>query len=335
MCVAASPWRGSRRAFTLIELLVVIAIIAVLIGLLLPAVQKVREAAARMSCTNNLKQLALALHNYHDANSAFPPGFLRPLRGTDRGDPYPFPVANPWFNSPMASVHMSIMPYLEQDNVFKRWNMQNYAANLPGTSAGGAAQAQSPKVLLCPSQNALPVPPLSTTWATTPDSISGRPLGEWSWTTYMVNSGKVSYPRASTSLDGVFFQNSKTRVTDLTDGTTNTLLVGERTHRDPGFGLAFGSQRLDDWGWWAYPNAGEHSFGSSVPLNMRIPIPLPSSPPPSVWYFNRLMAAGSEHPGGANFAMADGSVRFIQDSITSITYQALSNRAGGEVVTLP
>src|SRR5437588_4895771 len=127
---------SSRRGFTLIELLVVIAIIAVLIGLLLPAVQKVREAANRMSCTNNLKQIALAAHAYHDANSRFPPGYRR--------------------QNPVASVFVWLLPYIEQDNIHKQWDYNNFNNNL-GTAASGKPPTFVLKTIVCPS-DALPNP---------------------------------------------------------------------------------------------------------------------------------------------------------------------------------
>ncbi len=315
----------ARHGFTLVELLVVIAIIGILVALLLPAVQAARESARRTQCFNNLKQIALALHNHEGAKGVFPPAFLRPLRGNDKGRKYPFPVASPWYNSPMATMHMMILAHLEEGSIFELWNMDNFAANLPGTSASAAAQPIA--IFVCPSQSLFPIPSIDSNWVTIPESMSGKPFGLGAFSTYQASSGTVSYPPSIATIDGVFFQNSKTRFKDITDGTSTTFLVGERAHKDPGFEAAFGYPPL---GWWAYPSAGDTNFGTSVPLNFRSPLP----PPPDA-YQNGFSAVGSEHPGGANFAMADASVRFVVDSISTLLYRALGTRKGEEVVELP
>ena len=318
-----------RRAFTLVELLVVIAIIGVLVALLLPAVQAAREAARRMSCHNNSKQIALAFHNFHDTSGRFPPGYLRPIIGADKGNPLPS-------DAPTTSAYggyVVLLPFLEQKNIADRWNLQDYRANLPGTQADGATQAQSPKVFTCPSQTDLPRPPIERSLTTTSDSYSGKPLGEWSYANYPLNGGQTSTPRASQTLDGVFFQNSRTRMAEITDGTSNTFLVGERTHRDVTCTAVLGPH-LNIWGWWAYPNSGESSFGTASPLNYRLPLGMTRAQANPLFNF-RINAAGSEHPTGATFAMSDGSVRFLTNTIDTISYRALSTRAEGETTALP
>jgi prepilin-type N-terminal cleavage/methylation domain-containing protein len=185
-----------RSAFTLIELLVVIAIIAILIGLLLPAVQKVREAAARMQCSNNIKQLALALHNYHDAMGAFPPG--RDGRS--------------------ISTHAYLLPYIEQDNVYRLVDFTVSHSN----AANATARATPVKTFLCPS-----------------DPYNTLPAGQ-AGNNYRVNQGSnILWGLPATSganstmpaPNGPLFLTSKVKMTDITDGTSNTA-VGASTQGD-------------------------------------------------------------------------------------------------------
>jgi prepilin-type N-terminal cleavage/methylation domain-containing protein/prepilin-type processing-associated H-X9-DG protein len=310
-----------RRAFTLIELLVVIAIIAILIGLLLPAVQKVREAASRMSCQNNLKQISLALHNYHDSVGRFPPGFQRTGNGS------PFPSNTP--SSARFSLYVVLLPYFEQDNIRNRWNLNNFDSNR-GLESAGALPAIVLKVLICPSSAGLPTPPIDRGEATR------NPPREWAFGSYLANAGLRGHTRSQQTMDGVFWQNSTTRIADIQDGTSNTFLIGERNHLDPTL-LPFIGLGLGGWGWWSFPNGGDVQFGTTVPLNWQVPTNIASLPPDvqAALVDDRINAAGSNHPTGANFAFADGSVRFVTDGIPLTTYRALSTRNGGEVVQLP
>src|SRR5713226_7115781 len=173
-----------RRGFTLIELLVVIAIIAILTGLLLPAVQRVRAAAARIQCANNLKQIGLALHNYHGEQGAFPPGRVRShVSGAQL----------------CFSVHSHILPYLEQDNVY---NMIDFTAGADTGARNSAPRQVMLQIFLCPTDNHFPI------------------QGNDAVHDYVMNTGTV-YGVVFT--DGVFFENSKIRFADITDGTSSTV----------------------------------------------------------------------------------------------------------------
>jgi prepilin-type N-terminal cleavage/methylation domain-containing protein/prepilin-type processing-associated H-X9-DG protein len=323
--------RRHRGAFTLIELLVVIAIIGVLIGLLLSAVQKVREAANRASCANNLKQLALAALNYHDGNKKFPTG-LHPVES----------IGGRHANG--TCWKLELLPYLEQENLKNRWDPTDFSNNVKGGM--NATTAQILQVLICPSDPLTdPVCFLDLSpWV--PQYAYAR--GFYGLSSYGGNGGTRSFPNKLATRDGIFFQDSRIGVADVTDGTSNTFLFGERSHRDPEFDrLAFNYDppvySLGRFGGWAtvFPTGGgslsEHLLSPPVPINYRVPAG--TSPEDFRGPYGvenaRLCAFGSGHPGGANFAFAGGSVRFLSEGIPVETLQALSTRAGGEVVSPP
>lgn len=304
----------SRSAFTLIELLVVIAIIAVLIGLLVPAVQKVRESANRLKCSNNLKQIALATTMYHDANNAYPYATL---------DRQPGETV-----SSFATGFLLILPYLEQDQVARRYNPKLPRNSVDDSDGDGHTNASLQRTLIptyiCPSMT----PPTG-------------PLGgaeNRAYCSYLFSSGTqdaVLHPywalyglTSPPAWDGVIvpIDNPLTvptspnrhphAVASVLDGVSNTFLVGETDFMPRGVpSTLYG-------GVWAYGFIG-YAWGTTHhPFNKHDHTTTPYG------------AFRSQHLGGGNFAFADGSVRFVRQGIDPITYRALSTRAGGEVAQL-
>src|SRR6476620_11420732 len=300
-----------RKAFTLVELLVVIAIIGVLVALLLPAVQMAREAARRTQCVNQLRQLALAAHSFHDTNKNFPPGVYQ----------LKFSSA-PQFRG--VSLYVKLLPYLEQASLAQGWDETDPLNNTLG--GAGAKTAQKIKVLMCPS-----------------DFVKDNPVASgaifYALTSYGGNGGTRSYDPQQATNDGIFHvigPGSETapaaqpvRMSEVTDGLSNTILFGERSHTDPvhdalvgqaggggggGGGGPGGGASLNKMGvigWWAPSGgrlaAGDVTLSATAPINNRIPQGSSASSFQQTLYNQRLCAFGSNHPNGANFAMGDGS----------------------------
>jgi prepilin-type N-terminal cleavage/methylation domain-containing protein/prepilin-type processing-associated H-X9-DG protein len=327
---------AKRQAFTLIELLVVIAIIAVLIGLLLPAVQKVREAANRMSCTNNLKQIGLGLHNYHDANSRFPPGYID---GNTNPNVTPDMDVGPGWG--WASF---LLPFMEQDNVYRQIDFKQTV----GMGSNVAISQQALKIHQCPSDGLQdPFPVYDSNFSTPIATLAhGNYVGCNGWIECFNGAGGNPGSTGNDGLVGnsgaggvgVFWRNSHTRIADITDGTSNTIVVGERS-----------SNHAPSTWTGAVP-------GGRCPAWMAVQPPSPYSPPPGPPYDNAdfgeafVLAHGnathlpsadfpvydpdtfySMHVGGANFLFGDGSVHFLSRGIDPYVYQHLCTMAGGEV----
>jgi prepilin-type N-terminal cleavage/methylation domain-containing protein/prepilin-type processing-associated H-X9-DG protein len=294
----------SRRcaAFTLIELLVVIAIISASMGLLLPAVQKIRAAANRIQCANNLKQLGLALHHYHDAQSTLPPGFT-----SDRPRE-PFPRIT-WLTR--------LLPYLEQEPLWRITVAAYDYRRIPYINPPHLGFGMPIKVLACPADSRA-LEPQNTHQGYRP-----------ALTSYVGVLG-TAYDRT----DGVVFRDSRIRLTDITDGTSTTLLAGERP------------PSADFWyGWW-YAGFGQAGTGSADMLlgarERNFGGPYIATCPRGPYHFQAgrvdeqcdLFHFWSLHSGGAHFLFADGSVHFLSYQADAVL-PALATRAGGEVVELP
>ncbi|HXG10549.1 MAG TPA: DUF1559 domain-containing protein [Gemmataceae bacterium] len=340
-----------RAAFTLIELLVVIAIIAVLIALLLPAVQKVREAANRTQCANNLKQLGLALHNYESVVGRFPHG-----------------SENEALWGP--SAHTYLLPVIEQGNAFSMMNV-TYAQgstmdtrpNLGGLTQHEEASRLRPKVFECPSET------------------FRFPMNQFAYGATNYHTCWGTWVRINNQWDGVFGTNfppygsvpamRATRIMDITDGTSNTVAFGEVCHgigrdpvvRDPRRDCYLAPRpptvnpsnvaavraallaidwrtagTLGGWNWRGYPwregSIWRNGFNTLLPPNSPCYRPSTTSGRNEQWW-ELVSPASSYHPDGVNVVMCDGSVRFVTNGINPDVWTAAGSRAGGEALSLP
>jgi prepilin-type N-terminal cleavage/methylation domain-containing protein/prepilin-type processing-associated H-X9-DG protein len=309
------PRSRRRAAFTLIELLVVIAIIAVLVGMLLPAVQKVREAANKSRCQNNLKQIGVAMHNHHDTYGKLPAG---------NGYGGPTPLRRSWT--------VLLLPFLEQDNIYKGVTLN--LSQLDNGTVGSAGKTNlqliqdNLKVVLCPSDSGSATPKPRT------DNASGITLA---LTNYAGNVGdhRNGSGTGTPAADGQWYDYGNSATTamqtrgvitrygfganfnEISDGTSNTYCVGEV---------------VPDWCVWQ--DWGHQSFATTAyPVNWRNSDLQRGALSPS--NASETITFRSRHIAGANFVFCDGAVKFINDSIDYTLYRALASRAGGEAVSPP
>lgn len=307
--------RTRRLGFTLIELLVVIAIIAILVALLLPAVQQAREAARRSSCKNNLKQMGLALHNYHDTHSVFPPGY----------------VISPTFSTPCSSANGAngygwgtmILPFLEQSAMYDALKSEtnDFAQNRPWSCDGGQTASdlvsQPIAAFVCPSD------------AKGPTSTTANASGNCAAKSNYIGISGSDTQDACNNSDGMFYGNSKIRMRDITDGTSNTLMVGEREAKS-------NTRRRD--GIWVGTNGSKDNFFDSIGHGYAI-APTGSSDAgirvrTKINYdgTSENVAYSSFHQGGAQFVLADGSVRFLSENMNEENFAWLGQRNDGQVL---
>ena len=293
-----------RRASTLIELLVAIAILATLVGLLLAAVQRARESAARLKCQNNLRQLALGLHQFHDTHNALPPGH-RSLFNRDL--------------MPLSGWTLSVLPYVEQQALYDQARSAYRRLPLPWFNPPHTGMSTVVPAFICPSDYRVVTP-----------QTAARSKRLVAFTSYLGVSGTNTQAK-----DGVLYQDSRTNLLAITDGTSSTLLLGERPP-SADFQL----------GWW-YAGIGQRFTGSGdTILGVREPnlLPIVSGSKCGPGNYPYIPAGGfddpcgqfhfwSPHSGGANFAFCDGSVRFLAYSANPIM-PALATRAGGEAVAV-
>ena len=324
--------RCRRAGFTLIELLVVIAIIAILIGLLLPAVQKVREAAARVQCQNNLKQMGLAMHNYADSNQAFPTGG----EGTD------------FVNAPKGpsifdrhSTFTMLLPYIEQGNVFKQMNLNLYYndVNQPVGPDGKTAAQHVIKIFVCP----------SNAWSK-PQDPQGYGNTDYGATVYTDIDPTTGLRNKATRVNGALHVTpgqplAGTRIAEITDGTSSTIAIAEDVGRDERYVSAYrdpyDGQLRRFWRWAepdnAYGVSGFQSGGydAGTAIN-NTPTPMGGSTSTCVWSVTNNCGNNDEifsfHVGGAQAVFCDGHVGFLQQSIDRRVVRMLVTPNGGEVI---
>ncbi|MDP6443234.1 MAG: DUF1559 domain-containing protein [Pirellulaceae bacterium] len=291
----AAPRR--TRGFTLVELLVVIAIIGILIALLLPAIQAAREAARRLSCFNNLRQIGLAAHTYHDSQRRLPPGWI----GVDRATNRPFVEGDTGWG--WASF---LLPQLELTSMQKVLNQDFHLLD----AANANARHSHAHIFHCPTDSGEEIFELNQEGSAT--RLTELPKSNYPGVFGTIELGDCEgLPIGATCLgDGTFSHNSKTRFADIDDGLSNTLIIGERSSR---FGYST---------WLGVARNGEEALARILGIA--------DHPPNSV--HAHLDDFSSDHPGGVGFVVADGSVQFLGNEIDPVVYRALCTAQNGEPI---
>lgn len=348
------PRSRNRSAFTLIELLVVIAIIAILIGLLLPAVQKVREAAARMTCQNNLKQMGLALNNFASTyNGRLPAAMIHSGRATDsvinlgRVRPYHGPEVSFPGNAPYTTAtyvvynhsgFVALLPYLEQEALFRSYNYQlassasnpysRILAPNPNPNQNHGVAAVPLKVFTCASDSN--PPPVETRNPYVQSDFYEKVSASRS--NYLFSTGAYTdydgdWNTTTISARGAFGNNGAARLEEVRDGTSNTIAIGESVQK-------WHTSQVYGPYWGTGSHTAVHGRGYYVDFTPNYPY---GTCAPNTGSSRRCTYAwgfSSHHPGTTNFVFVDGSVRGISDGINYLTFRYLGTPDGGEVVTL-
>ena len=325
-----------RRAFTLVELLVVIAIIALLIGLLLPAVQSSRESARRISCQNNLKQLGLGLHTYLSARGTFPPAsdVRIPLRGNVGVRWHCLVAATASANGLQcrgAQLSILILPYIEQQPLYDQFERTGGFTSVWAQPPGWPPAGVAIPTYRCPSE---------TKWAAQADKLDYFGVMGGGDTSQRV-TGIGVHGGGDFFDNGLFMENRFMKPAAVTDGTSKTLAIGEGPPSHPNYNAAGPSESQSRWSWGgsvyvcptpagcpAYVTRGFRS--TKQPINSKDPRVIP---PFTTSTLIAEIPFGSTHPGGAGFVFADGHVATLTDTIHINVYRALSTRAGGESVS--
>jgi len=316
--------RRNTDAFTLVELLVVIAIIGILIGMLLPAVQQVREAARRTACANNMRQLGIACHNFESSFQYFPPGLSVPIDNGSSGtisSNEPLVVQGLIETSPLPNTFASwlvlVMPFIELNNIYDQLDLsQREYVNCNGPDSIGATVIEN---YICPS-----------------DFVEKKVVTfnqyHFGINSYFGCAGVKSWFWREASQDGVLCINSDNGVRDIFDGTSNTILAGERYSFEPEW-LDLANRR--GWAWSNAFSSQDCLAGTIEPINFVLPEGVGPNPPFSV-RDPRISSFGSGHPGGCNLIFCDGSVRFASESGNGglINLQRLAIIDDGEIANL-